>query len=227
MKLTKDKFIALWNNRQNIFLEHEEIKERFDKVKKLFEEMSNYFCEYGDNVTINGDPVLFRDGGCPSLTYFSCKDDETTSSGAFNGVQLQAETFQEKYASLIKNIGCLLGGFDFNDNFWMRDEYRIISNAVTSHNDESSLTSEGQIRHPSSHFADNNYFFNVISTVKSIQEDSFVPEESRLVLRWPNKTYFKDGDEEAEKSQKETLKYRFPYKFFYMWTHDVIHPVSL
>ncbi|MBQ0143267.1 MAG: AAA family ATPase, partial [Prevotellaceae bacterium] len=50
--------------------------------------------------------------------------------------------------------------------------------------------------------------------------------ESKLVLRWPNASYYSD-DEQAEASQKETLRYRFPYKFFYMWTHDVLHPVSL
>lgn len=228
MRLTKDKLVALWTNRKTIFAEHGEIKERYDKVKELFEEMTDYKCVYGENdVSINGDLVTFKDGKVPSLMYFSCKYDEMTASGAFNGVKLQADAFPEKYGDLILKIGCLLGGFDFKINHWMRDEYRIISNAVTSPNDNASLTSEGQIRHPSSHFADNNYFFNVISTVQAIKGNKFDTNSSRLVLRWPGESYYPRDENDAEKSQKETLRYRFPYKFFYMWTHDVLHPISL
>lgn len=228
MILTKDKLVALWNNRQSVFSDHEEIRQRYDDVKTLFEEILQYDCVIGDNVTLVGEQLLFRDGNAPSLTYFSCRDDEKTDSGAFKGVVRQADSFSDKYRDLILRIGCLLGGFDFNNNYWMRDEYRIISNAITSHNDNASLASEGQIRHPSSHFADNNYFFNVINTIQSIKEDTFDPDCSRLVLRWPSESYYPTGkDDVAEKSQKETLKRRFPYKFFYMWTHDVIHPISL
>lgn len=227
MRLTKDKLIALWNNRQSIFADHEEIKQRYDEVKTLFEEILQINCVIGDNVSLDGEQLLFRDEKYPSLAYFACKIDKKTDSGAFNGVVLQANSFPEKYRDLILRIGCLLGGFDFKNNYWMRDEYRIISNAITSHNDGASLTSEGQIRHPSSHFADNNYFFNVISTIQSIKEDKFDPDCSRLALRWPHTTYYSENVEENEKSQRDTLKHRFPYKFFYMWTHNVLHPVSL
>lgn len=227
MRLTKDKLIALWNSRHSIFAEHEEIKQRYDDVKKLFKEMLQYTCDISEKVTFDKEQILFRDGSAPSLTYFSCRDDNKTDSGAFNGVVRQADSFPEKYRDLILHIGCLLGGFDFKNNYWMRDEYRIISNAVTSHNDDASLTSKGQIRHPSSHFADNNYFFNVISTIQSIKEDKFDPDCSKLALRWPNKSYYTGQDDADEKSQKDTLKHRFPYKFFYMWTHNVLHPISL
>ena len=113
-----------------------------------------------------------------------------------------------------------------DDKHIMKDEYRIISNSSTGLGDNKSLTSTGQIRHPSSHFANNNYFFNVINTIKDISNDTFQCDQSKLVLRWPNSSYYSD-DKQAEESQKEALRYRFPYKFFYMWTHDVLHPVSL
>lgn len=149
-----------------------------------------------------------------------------TAPEAFIGVYKMCDNFDDDYKDIIVNLGCLLGGFDFNDHNSMHDEFRIISNRVTDKNDNGSLNSRGQMRHPSSHFADNNYFFNGISTINDIKGDNFNPETSRLVLRWPNESYYKN-DEKTEALQRETLRYRFPYKFFYMWTHDVLHPVSL
>lgn len=229
MNLTKEKLIALWKDKEDIFAKKENvfIISRYKKISKLFNTILK--CNYketDDAITIDEETILI-DNRQPSRKYFSCKEDKKTADKAFEGVNIQANSFPEKFKNLVMDIGCLLGGFDFN-NFQMKDEYRIISNSSISNNDNSTLTSKGPIRHPSSHLADNNYFFNVIDTIQKIKSNKFDTSSSKFVLRWPNTTYYKD-DTDAEKKQKETLKYRFPYKFFYMWTHkeSCLHPLSL
>ena len=222
MRLTKDKLLAAWRIRKQIFSEpaNEYIIKRFDYVKKLFNEINEGICY------INGNQLKFSDGSSPSTNYFSCKEDDVTAAEAFTGVYNMRDKFSEENSDLILKIGCLLGGFSIEEHH-MKDEYRIISNTITAPNDMGSLNSVGQTRHPSSHFADNNYFFNVIYTIHSIRDDKFDPNMSKLTLRWPTHAYYPNGDTQAESSQKEALRFRFPYKFFYMWTHDVLHPVSL
>lgn len=233
MNLTKEKLLALWRMRKTIFEnpDNSYISNRYRFVKVLFEEMLGHSIRYKDNaVFIDGEQLLMVGGEAPSLHYFGCKKDEVTASGAYNGVINMAECFP-KYEKLVNNIGRLLGGFD--ENNIMRDEFRIISNTITSPNDNGSLISSGQTRHPSSHFADNNYFFNVIDTIQKIKQGVFSPDESRLVLRWPGENYYNfppgELDEKTIPIQRDTLKKRFPYKFFYMWVNadTMIHPVSL
>lgn len=233
MNLTKEKLVSLWRMRKSIFdnQDNSSISKRFDFIKKTFEDILSHEVVYKDeSVYVDGKEVIMEGNYKPSLHYFGCKKDDMTEAGAFNGVYKMMKYYPE-YKDIIWSIGCMLGGFDENET--MRDEFRIISNRITDANDNGSLISVGQVRHPSSHFADNNYFFNVIDTIKSIAEDSFNPNESRLVLRWPGDNYYKVDpdqiDELAIPLQREALIGRFPYKFFYMWVHskDVIHPVSL
>ena len=231
MRLTKEKLLATWRMRKQIFNDskNEYIINRFNEVHELFKKIFQMDISYDDvrNVyIINGKDVVFMDGSSPSTNYFSAKDDEMTEYGAFNGVIKMSENFPEENRDMILKIGSLLGGFTFDDNHEMMDEYRIISNTITEGNDMGSLSSVGQSRHPSSNFADNNYFFNVISTIQDIRDGKFNPDDSNIVLRWPTSAYYTD-DSQAEISQKDALRHRFPYKYFYMWTHDVIHPVSL
>ena len=232
MRLTKEKLIALWNIRKQIFNNpvNSKIISRYKEVASLFQEIAECDISYNEETNIYslyGSEIVFRDGSHPSVDcYFSCKEDEMTAGRAFDGLYIMCENFPEKFTGLIIKIGCVLGGFSMDENHAMIDEYRIISNSPTGRSDDKSLTSIGQIRHPSSHFADNNYFFNVINTIKDIANGQFQWDQSKLVLRWPNPSYYSD-DVQAEASQKETLRYRFPYKFFYMWTHNVLHPVSL
>lgn len=231
MRLTQEKLLAAWKMRKQIFNEptNEYIIKRFKMVRDLFETIVLLQCSYDSerNVfCIKGKDVAFSDGNYPSTNYFSAKADDVTAYGAFNGIKNMLDRFPEEYRNLILNIGSLLGGFTFDDSHVMIDEFRIISNTITAGNDNGSLSSIGQTRHPSSNFADNNYFFNVIGTIQAIKENNFQPENSKLVLRWPTEAYYSD-DSQAESSQKDALRYRFPYKFFYMWTHEVLHPVSL
>ena len=233
MNLTKEKLVSLWRMRKTIFNnpDNSEICHRFDFIKKTFEDIMSHEVVYKDGaVFIDGEQILMDDGSAPSLHYFGCKKDEMTSPVAFDGIRKMKKTFP-KFKDFITEIGSMLGGFDENET--MKGEYRIISNKITDSNDSGTLISEGQVRHPSSHFADNNYFFNVVDTVKSISQDTFDPKNSRLVLRWPSTNYYRyspeEVDEQAIPLQQNALIGRFPYKFFYMWTHskDVIHPVSL
>ena len=232
MRLTKEKLIALWKNREQIFNNpiNASIIKRYKEVASLFKEIADCnisFDEEAKVYTLNGTEIILKDGTYPSVdSYFSCKEDKMTANYAFGGIEIMCKRFPDQFTDLITKIGCVLGGFTMDDKHIMKDEYRIISNSSTGLSDNKSLTSTGQIRHPSSHFADNNYFFNVINTIKDISNDTFQCDQSKLVLRWPNSSYYSD-DKQAEESQKEALRYRFPYKFFYMWTHDVLHPVSL
>lgn len=231
MRLTEEKLKATWRIRKQIFADqaNEYIINRFNSVQSLYDEIKSLQLSFDSEKgawIINDKEVKLIDGSSPATTYFSCKDDEMTADQAFEGVKIMRNNFPENFQDLIIKIGCLLGGFTFDENHNMKDEFRIISNRIIGHDDNASLCSYGQIRHPSSHFADNNYFFNVISTIQNIRDDNFNLDDSKLVLRWPNQSYYSD-DKQAEIAQKETLRYRFPYKYFYMWTHDVIHPVSL
>lgn len=231
MRLTQEKLLAAWKMRKQIFNEpaNEHIIKRFEMVQDLFNTIISFQYHYDTErkvFCLNGKDVVFLDGSLPSTNYFSAKADDMTEYGAYNGVVKMRNRFPTEYEDVILKIGSLLGGFTFDDLHVMVDEYRIISNTITTGNDNGSLSSIGQTRHPSSNFADNNYFFNVIGTIHEIKEDIFKPENSKLVLRWPAEAYYSD-DSQAEVSQKAALRNRFPYKFFYMWTHDVLHPVSL
>lgn len=233
MNLTKEKLVSLWRMRKSIFEnpDNSAISKRFDFIKNTFESILSHKIVYKDDaVFMDGKQIVMKDGTVPSLHYFGCKKDEMTASGAYNGVRIMAESFPE-YQEIITRIGSMLGGFDENET--MQDEYRIISNKITDSNDNGSLISVGQVRHPSSHFADNNYFFNVIDTVNRIANNEFDTSDSRLVLRWPGTNYYnftpEELDEQAIPLQRAALIGRFPYKFFYMWVNakDVIHPISL
>ena len=230
MRLTKEKIIAAWKIRKQIFnnSNNKRIIQRFEKIKELFETIVQDESKVSYNeerVSINEKELTFLDGDNPSTNYFACAKDDVTAESAFNGIYNMIKKFPE-HATIIRSIGCLLGGFSFTEPHNMEDDYRIISNTITQDNDNGSLTSEGRMRHPSSHFADNNYFFNVMSTIQDIKNEKFDTDESKIVLRWPSTTYYLN-EVEAEKFQKEALGRRFPYKFFFMWTHDTLHLVSL
>ncbi|MBD5173916.1 MAG: AAA domain-containing protein [Bacteroidales bacterium] len=238
MKLTEDKLRYLWRMRDTIFNDesNKEIIARFKWVNDLFNEIESKSVEYnqfdiGTEVYLDGKKILKMNGENPNDSYFACEEDEMAAQGAFNGVYNMANSYSE-YKYLIENIGCLLGGFD--EHKVMHEEYRIVSNTIKEGHERNSLCSVGQSRHPSSNFADNNYFFNVIDAINKIKEDKFNPNQSKVVLRYPHETYYGSHNREgfwieAEEDQKNALVKRFPYKYFYMWTHrnEVIHLVGL
>ena len=237
--MTKEKLIALWNRRNDIFNDEKNKKliERFDQTEKLFDDLLKLNVEIdreNNIINIDGKQLENAFGYLPTVNrYFAVRDDEMTDGGAFLGVNRHAEAFPD-YSALIRNVGSMLGGFDYIGSEErvpaMREEYRIISNRITSNDDNGSLISYGQTRHPSSHFADNNYFFEVASEVRKMKDGSFKPQESHIVLRWPSKTYYAGMTDEAiEESQKRSLRHRFPYKYFYMWANKerMVHLLSL
>ena len=158
MNLTKEKLVSLWRMRKSIFEnpDNSAISKRFDFIKNTFKSILSHKIVYKDDaVFMDGKQIVMKDGTVPSLHYFGCKKDKMPASGAYNGVRKMAKSFPE-YQEIITRIGSMLGGFDENET--MQDEYRIISNKITDSNDNGSLISVGQVRHPSSHFADNNYW---------------------------------------------------------------------
>lgn len=230
MELTEDKLLYLWRMRETIFdnVQNKELIERFEWLNKLFAEIEETTVDYdNDNkeVSVNGTVLKDQNGEKPSFEYFACAKDYVPALGAMNGVYNMADKFTD-HKNIILEIGRLMGGFDCENT--MKEEYRIVSNTVKDGNDNGSLVSEGISRHPSSNLADNNYFFNVIETINQIKDGTFNTDASKFVLRYPQDQYYEDK-EVAEQSQKAALKKRFPYKFFYAWTHrdQVIHLIGL
>ena len=238
MNLTKEKLLCLWNNREQIFKDkkNKELIDRFDAVKALFEEVENIpITKNNGKYSIDDKEIKYKDNTFPSQNYFGCEEDGISAEGAFNGVQNMVDRFPDEYKELIIKVACILGGFDFGNNKYMNPAYRIVSNTINLDNDNQTLKSNGRSRHPSSNFADNNFFYVIIHTLKFIKENSFKCEESDVVVRWPGhvgekNTYYKGlSIDEIKTAQQKALRHRFPYKFFYMWTHrdSCIHLLSL
>lgn len=234
--LTSEKLLDFWRNRKQYFQAENNkwIIDRYNFISALFKEMLEARIEYSqDNksVIVNGEKVIDKDGGAPSLNYFGCDEDGISSAGAFNGVFLMMDSYP-KYKDIIGRIGCMMGGFDSPQSPDMYDEYRIISNRITASNDNGSLTSTGQSRQPSSNFADNNYFFKVIQTVQQIKAGKYqdVIDNGEIVLRYPQPSYYPNLDRTAIKAEMlGALNHRFPYKFFYMWVNadSMLHLIGL
>ena len=205
----------------------------------------------------------------PSSDYFAYPSDFKNSPQITGliGVKtmserFSADTFTDNLPQLITEIGCMLSGSEFNtdssyfdnntfiqgnfpyNNPIIHEEFRIISNTVTNANDAGTLTSIGQMRHPTLHLANNNYFYNVIDIIKNINTYTFTPSQKiqqtnppQLVLRWSkNAEEYYDSlkkNQNSPKKENETkedaetyqqsLIHRFPYKFFYMWANKDIN----
>lgn len=188
-------------------------------------------------------------GQTPSSDYFACVKDKVLTNGGLTGVQQMVERFSankfpDNLPQLITEIGCMLSGSEFNtdSNYFdsnkkfiqeifpyktpiIHEEFRIISNTITGSNDAGTLTSVGQMRHPTLHLANNNYFYNVINLINNINDQT--PPQS-LVLRWPDSKYYNNKEFQSNNKlnysivkddQLKALNHRFPYKFFYMWAN--------
>ena len=245
MNLTKEKLLCLWNNREQIFKDKKnaEIIERFNAVRDLFEEVEKKEVTYDETsraVKIGEDVLKKVDRDSPSLEYFGSALDGwlvgSDKGGGRRNITNQMDLFPD-YKDLVRELCCVLTGMDFKSNVYdcrQYDKYLLLSNTSKKEHDNGALNTDKNSGWNAAHFGTNNYFFNVISTINQIKNDSFNPDESRMVLIWPGQTE-KDWDkddakrENAEKAQRKALKRRFPYKFFYMWTHrdSCIHLLSL
>ena len=232
MYLTKEKLLSLWRNRSQVFADSNNayIIERFNRIGRLFDSIVKISVREDETGIIHVDnvPVVFLDGRFPSKKYFGPGEDGYTASGAFNGVKNMSDSMP-KFKDLIESIGCILGGFDFAENYRMVEEFRIVSATILGENDNGSTSTEQMSKKMSSNLADNNYFFNVISTIQDIANGCFDPNTSKFVLVYPHDSYYPNGWEEAETIQKKALIRRFPYKFFHMWTHreNILHFIGL
>lgn len=245
MNLTKEKLLCLWNNREQIFKDKKniEIIERFNAVRELFEEVREMVITYDeDSVEVKiGEDVLKKvDEDSPSLEYFGSAEDGwiggNENGGGRGNIKQQMDLFPD-YKDLVRKLCCVLTGYELKESIdYCRQnaKYLLLSNTSKKENDNGALNTDKNSGWNATHFGTNNYFFNVIYTLNQIKNDSFNPDESRMVLIWPGQTE-KDWNndatkrKQAEKKQRESLKYRFPYKFFYMWTHrdSCIHLLSL
>lgn len=242
MNLTKEKLVALWNKREEIFgkPENNDLVERFDKLNELFNEFQAIKVEVDEaqkNIVVQktGDEsnkLEIQDIDC---SYFGitkdwrdfCRD-RTKGQEPVYLMTTQLSNNDDGWKRLIQDVGCLLSGYNFSsdihDGYKMKEEYRILSNKKIAYDDNGSLLTGGQYQAASSQLSGNNYFFWVLKTIEDIKTGAFNPQNSHLVLSYP-----KSGVLANEQNQKNMLEKRFPYKFFYMWTHrnEVIYPFSL
>lgn len=240
MNLTKEKLVALWNKREEIFAENENLIKRFDKVDELFNEFQIIEVEIDaaqKKVVVKKANEKENDLEIQGIdcSYFGITKDErqfcldrTKGQEPVNLMATLLSSDRIYWKNLIQDIGCLLSGYDFSstllDRYKMMEEYRLLSNNKVAHDDNGSLLTGGQYQAASSQLSGNNYFFWVLKTIAEIRTGSFAPQDSRLVLSYPNSKAL-----DNEEKQRAILERRFPYKFFYMWTHkdEVIHPFSL
>lgn len=258
--LNEELFKDMWKKRATIFSKKQELVDRFVAVTELVGEIlkpvnkitiDNDTVKIGDNTDIiktiklkNGDQEKN-----PKPGIFGPAEDNLPQDERFKGIIKQAGSFYNENTDDYKrvvNILSLLGGFDFETK-QMVDAYRIISNASKPKEPDDfskTLTSYGQSSHPSSHFADNTYFFNIMQFLQNGLESS------AIALRYPltkdkdnnykgsvsGKQYnnldgvIADNEQGGESNkQREILKCRFPLKFFWMWANkdEVLHPFSL
>lgn len=235
MNLTPEKLKSLYKNN---YIKNGENSNRFDKMEQLFDDILKCKLEIdraNNEIKINDSILEYTDKNnievMPTIKFFGPAIDGMTQPAGYTGVKYMAERFKI-HEELITQIGCLLGGFDFK-NHSMIDKYRIISNGITVKDDfTKSLSTAGQYQHPSSHFADNTYFFNIMLFIQNSSENDII-EASNIVLRYPDNYFTCEGDDEhftqQYQKQKEVLESRFPPKFLWMWAnkHTVIHPISL
>lgn len=244
MFLTEDKLIALWKKRKDIFADEKNSKlaTRFDRVNETFEWMMQQDVkeEKQEKQVVIKNLQNLKDKIFPNLDldYFGVANKNLTGNrnNGDEGVLIMARHFENgdaDFSKKVRDIGCILGGFDFVDSnddqrLKMVADYRIVSNTIIGKNDNSGCSVGGQSQHPSSHFADNNYFFRVVSTVNEMKEEKyrFDVKKSQITLRW---VHFDKRTPSKEDEFRDILNNRFPYKFFYMWANKekVIHPFSL
>ena len=232
-------------NREQIFKDknNAEVIERFNAVRELFEEVEKKEISYDDNlgeVKIGEDVLKKEDGNNPSLEYFACALEGwiggNENGGGKGNIITQMNLFP-KYKDLIRKLCCVLTGMDLKDNVYecrRNAKFLLLSNTSKNAHDNGALNTDKNSGWNATHFGTNNYFFNVIYTLNQIKDNSFNPDGSRIVLIWPTHTdedWDKDAakKEQTDKKQREVLRHRFPYKFFYMWTHrdSCIHLLSL
>ncbi len=246
MNLTAEKLKIFWKNKDSIFNKHENHEKRFDKIDTLIKDILKVEMKITiatNEVKIGNNLVKYEKDKTPTIEYFGPSKDEMTIDKAYSGVEQMSKKF-EGHEEIVNKVGCILGGFDFKSHK-MIDSYRILSNTIAKKDDyHGTLTSTGQSRHPSSHFADNNYFFNIMKFIQDCKNNKEVKfADSRMVMRYPschinsqdNKSRFFPVDKDDSDctneyaAQREVLKYRFPPKFLWMWANKdkVIHPLSL
>lgn len=271
--LTVEKLKGLWARREYIFKdeENQKIIKRFEFLEHLFDAIvdNENSITIEDNKAKIGEKDITFNGGSnkPSAGDFGPSNDGRTEGGNGNSLKNLEDAFGRKYSytykdkdnkdknrDWIKDIYCMMGGFDIDNPKIMHGEYRILGNGQK---DSDEGTTTGQVAWPSYHFSNETYFFNVMKTIQNIhdiKEDETL-FDSKIVLRskyscfgedkgnnagekfgsrfknekeWneahkcPNQSGQTDPrseDEDIAEIQRKWLKTRFPYKFFYMWTH--------
>lgn len=260
MYLDEKNLKELWLQRESIFKKKDDLTERFNEIASLVSKIVDAGCKVtigqDGKVTIGTHELVISDDKTLSTGIFGPAKDEMVEGVGFKGVLKQAKAFtcskgqeedagkccgSEELQGLIKKIGCLLGGFEFSEPHDMRDCYRIISNTITKKDDfGGTLGSSGIARHPSSNFADNTYFFNIMKLLQELSKNGQPPDTAAIALRYPitkdgSKGYCSglniendDWSKEAN-SQQTILNCRFPLKFLWMWANKgkVLHPFSL
>ena len=103
MRLTKEKLIALWKIRKQIFNNpiNANIINRYKDVASLFNEIANCKISFDKEkhiYALNDTEIVLKDGTNPSVdSYFSCKEDEMTADRAFDGLNIMCKRFPDEF----------------------------------------------------------------------------------------------------------------------------------
>ena len=104
MRLTKEKLLAAWRIRKQLFGDpaNEQIIKRYEEVSSLFEEIDRCALSFDENdgfYKLDGHPIVLKNGGKPSCDcYFSCKEDEMTANQAFEGLNIMCNRFPDEFS---------------------------------------------------------------------------------------------------------------------------------
>ncbi|MBZ7980155.1 AAA family ATPase [Campylobacter sp. RM12642] len=230
------------------------INKRFDSVKEVFEIITDKDNVFDTSSIINEVKELYN-----KLDVKKLIDDDNDNRGLarifindtrFYGIKEQNKELQKflqlnkesnkkniRNDNFITHLLSIMGGFDFTENPKVINEYRILSNKQKEYDFEGSTYSQGTCAWINSHFSDNTLFIEFVDFIKnyySKTNENINNNQPSIVLCFPDRIRKTDikNSEDVKKDydkQQEILKFRFPYKFMWMWanTDNVIHPISL
>ena len=219
MNLTLEKLKSLYQYKDNIFKNKNELSNRFDEINEIIDEFVKIDIEpYKIRIhqfTSNHEGIL--DGNSKSC-YSNMLNKETDGIGK----------------GYINKCWKLIAGYNKNEN--PIGDFRIISNNFTKADYHGNLSFSDISSRVNGNFASNNYFFQIADFLKNStdvnKKFNELIETSKIVLTWKGSNDLGgDSISENEAFNKSTvfLKNRFPPKFLWMWANkeSVLHPFSL
>ena len=216
--VTVERLHLLWPRQKDLLKDNGDLTSRFDRVENAVKELEELEVRLDDSTKAVVNDVS------TNLTFgwFGPNDDNVLDDNGKRCYEnVRGRLTNEAQQQYHKCAWDLVAG-------WKEDHkpdplFRIISNTVTSENDDGTLTCGGVCMAPNQNFASNNYFFQFSSFLRQCKGQAGTGKEliasTKLVLTWLDKLDSQGNvDLAREKSSKALLK-RFPLKFLWMWAN--------